>query len=84
MPKKRTVKVRIAVAVSEDGKWACDGETGQDPRRCMENAIEFVPGSVSSTFARYWLTAELPLPPQPQDAAARVESAGIGMLEGTP
>ena len=61
----KTVKVRIAVAVDPDGNWNAYGWTDADGV-AMELALE----GVASGEARYWVTAELPVPPAPEVAGA--------------
>lgn len=52
----KTVKIRVAVAVDPQGDWHAVGwKDAHDP---MSSAVETIaPGE-----ARYWLTAELPIP----------------------
>lgn len=63
-----TVKVRIAVAVDADGDWNACGGSGMDDGEAMDIAIDVV----GNGEARYWLTAELPVP-EPQEIEATVE-----------
>lgn len=54
----KTVKVRIAVAVDPDGKWAAHGWPEQDD----ETAFELVVDDLKHGEYRYFLTAELAVP----------------------
>ena len=55
----KTIKVRIAVAVDKDGKYVASAYNSNDSwDECMSCALDLLePGE-----ARYWVTAELPLP----------------------
>ena len=67
------VKVRIAVAVDERGDWVAVGRSDQLADESREDAIYDAHGAVQV----YWLTAELPLPVEPE-LAARVEDPAGG------
>lgn len=54
----KTVKVRIAVAVTKDGDWNATGWKDARDDVAMELAVE----TVASGEARYWLEAELEIP----------------------
>jgi anti-sigma factor RsiW len=56
----RTVKVRIAVAVDPSGNWNATGDANTSPANSMSNAVDF--GDIAHGEARYWITAELPVP----------------------
>lgn len=66
---ERTVKVRIAVAVDPSGDWNACGCKGMEDGEMMALACDTVGGGE----ARYFLTAELPIP-SPSEIPARVES----------
>jgi hypothetical protein len=58
MDAKRTVRVRVAVAVDTQGEWNAAGWSSGTEDERMEIACDNVqPGE-----ARYWLEANLPLP----------------------
>jgi hypothetical protein len=74
---KKTIKVRIAVAVDEYGNWNSSGWKTANcapagDREVMGNALEFL--DVGGAEACYWVTAELPLPIQ-GEIAGTVEAA---------
>ena len=64
----KTVKVRIAVAVDPDGKWSAYGCPGAD-----ETDMDIAVDAVAPGEARYWVTAELPIPAE-IDVAGAVEA----------
>lgn len=64
----RTVKVRVAVAVDENGWWMAVGCQSYSDGDAMGDAMQGVEGA---TLA-YWLIAELPIP-SPQEVVAQVE-----------
>lgn len=71
----KTVKVRIAVAVTDEGEWDCGGGCGQSDEATM-NMAAF--GAYAGAENKYWLTAELAVPeahPEPVEVAAAVEPA---------
>ena len=53
----KTVKVRIAVAISPDGSWNSCGWSDGTEKECMAIACDTVPEGES----RFWLEAELPV-----------------------
>ena len=57
---KKTVTVRIAVAVDPSGDWSASG--WKDAKDAMGCAVE----SIGVGEARYWVTAELPIPQAPE------------------
>ena len=65
----KTVQVRIAVAVDEDGDWHAIGSNGWDDSLSKAEAAH---GWGSGQKALTWLTAELPIP-APQTVEAKVE-----------
>ena len=65
----KTVKVRVAVAVSELGMWSASGYTGGTDGAARKDATEWLDGYHGAV---YWLTAELSIP-EPQEVAADVE-----------
>jgi len=66
----KTVKVRIAVLVDPKGAWAAYGGNGISDATAMDNCLD----GVGDNDARFWLTAELPVP-EAQEIAATVEEA---------
>lgn len=56
-----TVKVRIAVAVDENGDWAAFGTSADSDSNMMCTAREDAPGS-REWESLFWLEAELPIP----------------------
>lgn len=65
-PAGKTVGVRVAVVVNPDGSFAALGGTGWDGDEAMKDIEE------EFGAARYWLTADLPIP-QEIEVAAQVE-----------
>ncbi len=66
-PHGRTVRVRVAAAVDHDGFWSALGwpnADGEDMREACAN--------VGDGEARYWITAELPIP-KPGEVETQVE-----------
>ncbi len=57
----KTVKVRVAVAVDTDGKWAASG-WGTLVSLNKEQAMDIAVEGVEPGEARYWLEAELTIP----------------------
>lgn len=55
----KTVKVRIAVAVDDTGRWQASGWRNQKDSDAMATAIEFLD---STPEARYFIEAELLVP----------------------
>lgn len=77
----KTIKVRIAVAVSSDGAWAAHGwGTNSGPGSGGEDmkgiAAEMLDEHISDAF--YWVEAEVPLPepPREQEILGRVVEDG--------
>lgn len=74
----KTVQVRIAVVVNEEGEWAASGwghaEAGLGPEEgiVMDAALELL--NQGPEERRFWLTAELPLPTT-AELTATVEEA---------
>lgn len=65
-----TMTVRVAVAVDPNGKYAARGGSwGEDDWSKHDSLLE----SLEFGEARYWLTAELPLPSPHQEVEASVE-----------
>lgn len=58
MSAQKTVAVRIAVAVDAEGKWFANGWHDARGNDAMTEATE----RVGLGEARYWVTAELPVP----------------------
>jgi hypothetical protein len=54
----KTVKVRIAVVVDKEGKYAATGYTAMTD----DHAFDFLIEGIADGEARYWLEAELPIP----------------------
>lgn len=70
----KRVKVRVAVAVDPSGNWAAYGFSRTDDSPADKEAWEVVLDIVEDGEARYWVTAELPVPEMVETAGA-VESA---------
>lgn len=70
--KPRTVRVRVAVAVDKNGCWSANGASAFGDDDAMGFSVEHL----ETGEARYFLTAELPIPEVPEVAASveRVES----------
>lgn len=66
----KTVKVRIAVAVDPDGKWAATGWEGLK----TDEAFDFILDDLKHGESRFWLTAELPVP-DVAEIQAEIENA---------
>lgn len=66
----KTVKIRIAVAVDPSGDWNAYGGGSMKDKDAMEFATEVL----SNGEARYFLTAELPVP-EVAEVVACVEPA---------
>lgn len=64
----KTVRVRIAVAVGDEGNWNSCGFTGADDQDNISFATETIE---DSTFKVYWLEADLPIPEGCVDPAVR-------------
>ena len=69
----KTVKVRIAVAVDDVGRWRGYGDWDIRDDEAMGEAMM----GAGDDHVRYWLTADLPLPATPTVEAA-VEPADPG------
>lgn len=54
----KTVMVKVAVAVDKNGHWMAVGAHDNEDRTSMDTCLDFV----EDGEARYWLTAELPVP----------------------
>lgn len=57
-PQGKTVKVKVAVGVEPTGKWNAFGWAGGTDAEKMELTVE----PLDTGEARFWLTADLPLP----------------------
>lgn len=68
----KTVKVRIAVAVGEDGDWYAYGNADASDDVAKDEAREFLPSAVV-----HIVTAELPVP-EPVEVEAQVEAGDAG------
>ena len=66
----KTVKVRVAVAVDEDGAWSATGGHDVRPRESAAMAAEDLEPQAVRIF---YLTATLPIPDEPE-----VEAEGEG------
>lgn len=62
MADQQTVKVRIAVAVDPTGAYSA---TGYDTMS-EKNGFDFITDTLQPGEARYWVTAELPIPAAPE------------------
>lgn len=69
----KTVKVRIAVAVNEDGEWVACGNSGWDDGESEGEAI-FILGD-EATPDTHFVIAEVPLPEpdKPHEVRGEVE-----------
>jgi hypothetical protein len=67
----KTVKIRVAVAVDQSGDWNAHGGARVREQNAMSTAAE----TLGSGEARYWLTAELPVPGTTEIAADVTPSA---------
>ncbi len=57
--KPKTVRVRIAVAVDQDGDWAASGHSGnKDPNM----PFEWILDDIAPGESRYYVEADLPVP----------------------
>ena len=69
----KTVKVRIAVVLDEDGGWSANGWGGRGvpvPDNVqIISAVEFL---AMPAAGRYWVNAELPIP-EPTEIEGEVE-----------
>jgi len=70
-PAPKTVKVRVAVAITKDGRWSAYGNGFDNPDEMEEEAQDFFEGRPCQIR---WLTAEFPIP-EPLEIAATVEPA---------
>lgn len=73
----KTLKVRIPAVVGPDGKWAAYGYPGAqtDPDWSMVEEVADN-GDFESTYQRFWITVELPIPEEVFEiAAVAVEAA---------
>lgn len=66
----RVVLVKVAVAVDKNGHWMAAGAHDNKDRTSMDTCLDFV----EEGEARYWLTAELPVPEE-VTVEAEVENA---------
>lgn len=65
----KTVKVKVAVAVTEDGRWIGMGDSILHSKGILEELTYTL-----TVPTVYWLTAEIPVP-ETQEIAAEVEKA---------
>lgn len=65
---RKTVKVRVAVAIDPTGRWAAFGQAKLLDKAALNEAGE----SFTAGAAHYWLTAELPVP-EADEVVATVE-----------
>ena len=54
----KTVKVKIALAIDPEGRWAVAGWSDAD----LDDLHSFAIDHISTGEARYWLTADVPIP----------------------
>ena len=73
MSRAKTVKVRIAVAVDEHGRWQAYGGTSLPDRDVMSLAVNGTTAHIA--WRECWVTAELPIP-EPLEVAGEVEVVG--------
>lgn len=63
MSSTKTVKVRIAVAVDEEGQWRCAGWMADpDDKNAFDDMMEIATEDLLPGEECYWLEAVLPLP----------------------
>jgi hypothetical protein len=65
-PPARTVRVRVAVAVAANGDWLACGADRSDEWAVAR--VEYDPGDRLT-----WVTADVPLPPEPAEVEGEVE-----------
>lgn len=65
-PAGKTVRVRVAVAMTADGQWSAIGYR-DDPGGSMSDALDVVDGDGRPAA---WITADIPLPEVPEIAAS--------------
>lgn len=74
MSEPKTVRVRIAVAVTSEGKWTAGGDDLADPVSLRRVCLEIL-----SVFRRptvvHWIEADVPLPLEPQTIQGTVVSS---------
>ena len=66
----KTVRVRIAVAVSPDGRWYAQGGSVYDDRSARSDSLIFHPDQATpdGAFCVSWIEADVPMPiEQPED-----------------
>ncbi len=61
MPKKKTVRVRIAVAVGADGQWNSSGWSGESATDDAMEGIALDPME-DAIVNMHWVEADVPLP----------------------
>lgn len=81
-----TIKVRIAVAVAPSGSWRASGggtigETAAERERRQKDDMNFADeiwegDKCAEGTARYWVTAELPIPEPVEVASETVRDEG--------
>lgn len=69
----KTVRVRIAVAVNKHGGWCASGSESLSDEDAMGLATAWFDDD--GITARYWVTADLPVPVEPE-IAGEVEKVG--------
>lgn len=73
--RRKTVQVRIAVAVAENGEWAiANSGLPQDDRGVIEDAAQMLPPECA--HVGYIVTADLPIPPPPKTIKGKVTPKG--------
>lgn len=60
----KTVKVRVAVVVNDDGKWSAFGDWEMSAKENLDMAACDLPDGKHE--ARYWVSADLALPEVPE------------------
>jgi hypothetical protein len=73
----KTVKVRIAVAVDRDGVWHAAG-WGSGGVPATDAAMDIAVEAIGPGEARYWVTAELPVPGEVEFAGAVEDGCETG------
>lgn len=69
MTKRKTVKVRIAVAVDEEGDWNVEGRAGVSAECSRREVIAKY--AFLGTPHVYMIEADVPLPPSPKTIKAK-------------
>lgn len=72
-PDVPTVRVRIAVAVTEHRDWEAIGNPDEDPTVVVEELMKIIqPGADEDMIHIIWVEADVPIPQQPEPIEGRV------------